>query len=232
MRRKFIPLAVSLAAAVMALAVVTVGQAVKSDVFGSDHDLASPGNPACAQCHTPHNAQGSYLWAMTPSTSLTGLGSFCFSCHDGTVTDVGQFIADSNYESHLVTDAPGQDCDRCHDPHEGDNWQFMSDSIPVAYRNANVCSNCHSTGSFSHPVDELTGLPVDRTWNPYATPADFSGTQLWDTTGTTVVPTGDAYIKCKTCHVPHGAVLGSKLNSMAYSDPSSTGSPLCQNCHQ
>jgi predicted CXXCH cytochrome family protein len=163
---------------------------------------------------------------------------------------VGQFIADTSYGTHLVNpDVEGQDCDRCHDPHQGDNWQFLTDTIPASYRNANVCAvchvhesgdelpsgdgciACHDTGHTSHPIDVLTDLPQDRTWDPSASPPDFSGTTLWDSDGTAIIPEGDAYIKCKTCHVPHGAVLDSALNSMPYSDPDNTHSPICENCH-
>jgi predicted CXXCH cytochrome family protein len=124
-----------------------------------------------------------------------------------------------------------QDCDRCHDPHRGDNWQFTPGDIPASYRGANVCSLCHGTGGHSHPIDVLTDLPQDRTWDPYASTPDFSGTQIWDSAGAQEIPTGTAYIKCETCHMSHGAVPDTDLNSMAYSDAESSNSPICVNCH-
>jgi len=214
----------------MALA-AGVSYAGFTDIYGSAHDTGSPSSPTCQQCHVPHNALAPYLWANPPKLGMSGLQALCFSCHDGTITDVGQFISDSTYDSHDVNPGvEGQDCDRCHEPHQGDNWKFVADSIPATYRNANLCGLCHYTG-FSHPQDQLTDAPVDRTWAPYASPADFSGTRLFDTAGTSEVPTGDGYIKCGTCHVPHGAVNDSELNSMAASD--GTGhEPICENCHQ
>jgi len=208
---------------------LTVAQAGVSDIFGTDHDLGSPGVPTCMQCHTPHGAQGDYLWARTPKTGMSGLQALCFSCHDGSVTDVGQFITTTiNHEVNAGVE--GQDCDRCHDPHE-DNWKFVTDTaIPPAFRNANLCSACHGTGDLSHPL-AMTDKPIDRTWNPYASPADFSGTRLWDNTGTSEVPTGSGHIRCATCHVPHGSVDAEGLNSMQYIDPASKHSPICENCH-
>ncbi len=106
----------------------------------------------------------------------------------------------------------------------------MTGSIPTPYRNANVCDSCHDTGGISHPIDVLTNLPQDRARDPYSATPDFSGTQIWDSAGVQVMPTGDAYIKCNTCHVSHGAVSGTQLNSMAYTGPDSH-SPICENCH-
>jgi predicted CXXCH cytochrome family protein len=222
--------AVFLIGGIMALLLaVGVASASVGDIFGSDHDLGSPGNPTCKQCHIPHNAKGDYLWARTPYSGLSGLQALCFSCHDGTVAQAGQYILDPNYKNHKVNAGQeGQDCDRCHNPHEGDNWKFVNDSIGVDYRNANVCSACHGTGSISHPM-VTTDLPIDRTWDPNTT--DFSGTRLWDATGSAVVDTGPGDIKCATCHTPHGAQPDSKLNTMLFKDPSSSQAPICQNCH-
>jgi len=70
MRTKaFLVIAVA-AAAALALALVSVGRAGPSDIYGSDHDVGSAGNPTCEQCHTPHKAQGIYLWAQVPKTGL------------------------------------------------------------------------------------------------------------------------------------------------------------------
>ncbi len=216
---------IALIAGTLALALgVSAAYGSIADLFGSAHDLGSAGNPSCAQCHTPHAAGGDYLWAMTPSTSLPGLGGLCFSCHDGSIA--GQWIPD--YSSHPVSPGvDGQDCDRCHDPHEGGNWKFATDALAASFQNANLCANCHGTGS-SHSIDVLTNLPSDRSWDPNVD--DFSGTRLFNAAGDAVVPTGDGNIKCATCHVAHGGA-GIGLNSMAYSDAASSHSPICENCH-
>lgn len=228
MIRKVVVIAGVVSALVLALA-ASVGYAGVSDIFGTAHDLGSSGNPTCRQCHIPHNAEGAYLWARTPKTGMSGLQALCFSCHDGTVTSRGQFISDPSYVNHAVTPGvPGSDCDRCHDPHVN-NWKFVTDSaIPAEYRNANLCSACHGTGANSHPL-VATDKPIDRTWNPYAATPDFSGTRLFNSDGSAVVPTGTGYIKCTTCHVAHGAA-SSTLNSMAYTTNDSH-SPICENCH-
>ena len=206
-----------------------------SDIYDTDHDVGTPGNPTCMQCHTPHKADGDYLWAMTPSTSLPGLGGLCFSCHDGTVAwpaIPGQWIPDyANHPTNPGVD--GQDCDLWHDAHE-DNWKFATDALQPNFRNANMCISgaCHFTkhGDDDHEIDVLAApnLPANRDWDPNLT--DFSGTRLFDQPGTAVVPSGDGYIKCATCHVPHGG-SGDAMNSMAYSESDSSRSPICENCH-
>ena len=234
MHRKFVPLAAAAAAGVLALMMVTVAQADKTDVIDSGHDLGSTGNPACMQCHIPHEAQGMYLWSRDPAEGA-GLMALCLSCHDGSITYVGQWIPD--HENHPVNAGQrNQDCDLCHDPHEGDNWRFATNALESSFRNANLCLNgsCHFTmgGDDDHPVDLLTNLSIDRTWDPDTTPVpDFSGARLWNEAGDEEVPSGDAYMKCATCHVPHGGVLNTKLNTMSVADPESKHAAICENCH-
>lgn len=193
----------------------------KSDIYGTAHDLGSPDTPTCKQCHTPHDAKGSYLWARAPKTGMSGLQSLCFSCHDGSITATGAFIADPGYRNHDVEPGvAGEDCDRCHDPHSA-TWKFADPAkLPPASQNADLCLACHGVGSISHWMG-MTDAPGDRTWDPYT--GDFSGTRLWDETGTAVVPTGEAHMKCLTCHAAHGAV-DSGITSMTYD-------ALCLNCH-
>jgi len=236
MRMKFIPLIAAVGAIALALTAVSTGQAGKGGIFVTDHDVGSSGNPTCAQCHTPHDASGDYLWAKTPKSGMTGLGALCFSCHDGSVAEAGMWIPTT--QNHEVTPgAEGEDCDRCHDPHE-DNWKFATDALSASFANANLCAfgGCHHSTHLTdndHDVNVLAGSsqPNDRVWNPNATSPDFSGTRLFNAAGDAVVASGDAYLKCGTCHVAHGGVTGSALNSMA---PTSTDShsPLCENCHQ
>jgi len=202
----------------------TAAPGSKSAVYGTAHDLGSPAIPTCEQCHTPHNAQGNYLWARAPKTGMSGLQALCFGCHDGSITPIGAFIADPSYENHEVEPGvDGGDCDRCHDPH-AETWEFVSPrAVPTASQNANLCLVCHDVGNISHSTGP-TDTPIDRTWDPYATPEpDFSGTRLWNEAGTEVVPAGEAYMKCLTCHTVHGAV-SEDLTSMTPND-------LCLNCH-
>ncbi len=245
-------------AAVLAMALgASVAYGRISDIFESAHDLGSPGNPTCRQCHTPHKAKGLFLWARAPATGRSGIQSLCLSCHDGSVTSVGWYVMDPNYVNHPIQpDTEDQDCDLCHNPHEGGSWKFLREYTPSGspmLRNANVCNTCHaadvgpkglSIGAISHPVDKSIDTAIDRQWNPYATPPDLSGTRLWDETGRHVVSSGPGQVKCETCHTVHGAQAGTTsfdfddgtqgdittLNTMPYSQQKY--SPICQNCHQ
>jgi hypothetical protein len=77
-----------------------------SNVVGTDHNVMVDENP-CEGCHIPHGSSGDFLWAKDPNTGpgssvITddgGVGSssavkpLCYSCHDGTTTDKGQWTA-------------------------------------------------------------------------------------------------------------------------------------------
>lgn len=215
--------------AVLTLLVASSAYAAPGDVINTKHNLGSANNPACFVCHAPHDAKGSYLWARSVGAG-TGLKPLCYSCHDGTVTNTGSYAFDATKIQHQVSaGTKGQDCDRCHDPHKN-SWKFTT----LTQTNADLCTACHGkTGTNNHPIDKVADAypPTDRIWDPKASPADTSGTRLWDATGTTVVTSGSGYIKCLTCHDPHGAV-SDKLNTMAITSGSDASSPLCQNCHK
>jgi len=214
------------------LALGSVASAANKDnVIGSLHDLSGGRVPVCESCHVSHGASGDFLWARTLNTgggAFSGLEALCYGCHDGSVTSSGSYVFSTSPSvySHKVTplgsgETPqGDDCDRCHDPHDDSNGKFL-----VVRADANVCSACHQTGEHSHPLDVQTDYPLVRSWDPAATPP-VVGTRLWNTTGTVVVATGSAYIKCETCHTPHGAHT-QELNAM-----SDSGGVLCINCHR
>jgi hypothetical protein len=67
--------------------------------------------------------------------------------------------------------------------------------------------------------------PLDTTWDPES--GDDHGTRLWNVVGT---GPGD-YVKCLTCHAPHGGVPGTKMNTLGMSTSHDEFLPLCQNCH-
>ena len=106
---------------------LSLGQ--QSDVIGSKHDIGSPGVSACEQCHIPHNAYGDYLWARNPDRAdglYLELKELCYSCHDGTVTDRGDFAFDQNLSQHPTNPGKrGEDCDMCHDAHGADYGNFL-----------------------------------------------------------------------------------------------------------
>jgi predicted CXXCH cytochrome family protein len=194
----------------------------EKDVVGTKHDVSIPGTPVCVNCHIPDESGQDQLWAVKPNTAgdFAGLRPLCFSCHDGTVTSVGTFAFDLTRPLHIRTPGVrGADCDRCHDPHGTPYAKFLK--LPG---NADFCRNCHPiAGPVNHPVDvnaRALGInPTDSTWDPYQ--GDYSGTRLWNADGT---GPGD-YVKCLTCHNPHGGTPGTQFNTMPVEQ-------LCQNCHK
>ncbi len=220
-------IAVTVAVAILASAGVVLGEK-KKDVSGTKHDVATEGTQACVYCHLPRDAEGELLWARDPNTSgeFAGLKPLCFSCHDGTVTAVGGYAFASGGPEHAgVPGLKGQDCDRCHDPHETGYGEFIKYS-----GGASFCSNCHQeAGPTDHPIDVdvhvLGTSPLDSSWDPDA--GDIQGTRLWNAEGS---GPGD-YVKCLSCHAPHGGLPDTKMNTMGISGSHEEFLPLCQNCH-
>jgi len=239
---------------------VGVSYAGPGDIYGSAHDLGSPGNPTCQQCHIPHKAQGAYLWARTPKPAAPGYqlltdaptAPLCLSCHDGTVASNDMWIvADTTVNhrmgapTHFTSYGDGY-CAGCHDPHNG-NWRFtkalMSPTKPPNPYNGQFCLSCHGGTRFptdpavNHPWETAgamspPNLPADQTFDPGA--ADTSGTRLWDSaTLKEPVSAGSAgNVTCLTCHGVHGAASdNATLNSMSLYDLEGR-EVLCGNCHQ
>ena len=237
---------------------VGVSYAGPGDIYGSAHDLGSPGNPTCQQCHIPHDAQGPYLWARTPKPAAPGYqlltdaptAPLCFSCHDGTVALDSMYIAADttvNHRmgpaTHLSTYGDGY-CSACHDAHDGD-WRFTKDLMkagkPPNPDNAQVCLACHTRAPFDTPDKNhpwatagmtAPNLPTDQTFDPRS--GDSSGTRLWDsaTLKEPVLAGSSGNVTCLTCHGVHGAQSdNATLNAMAYTDGTSH-EPICENCHQ
>ena len=220
------------AAAILSLAFLMHGSGT---ILGEDrrisetqHDVAIPGTPVCMYCHIPHATNAEALWASKPNMSgpFSGLRPLCFSCHDGTVTSLGSFAFDLSRPLHLRSPGVvGADCDRCHDPHETGYGDFIRYS-----GGASFCSNCHQeAGPTDHPIDVdvhvLGTSPLDSSWDPDA--GDIQGTRLWNAEGS---GPGD-YVKCLSCHAPHGGLPDTKMNTMGISGSHEEFLPLCQNCH-
>ncbi len=219
-------------AAIAFLFLSTLGASVvigeMKSVSNTSHDVAPPDVSPCVYCHLPRDPDGDLLWANNPNSGddFSGLEPLCFSCHDGTVTSVGSYVFDGARPDHLSN--PGlrnQDCDRCHDPHDEGYGKFIK--LPNA---ANFCNNCHSrAGSTDHPIDvdvRASNIqPIDVHWNPEED--DFSGTRLWNIEGT---GPGD-YMKCLTCHSPHGSEAGTDINTLAFDSTHDAFLSICQNCH-
>lgn len=217
---------------VLATAILTSAGLVlaekKKDLAGTKHDVASEGNQACVYCHLPRESEGELLWAREPNSegTFSGLKPLCFSCHDGTVANIRKYAFRDDSPLHeTVPGVKGQDCDRCHDPHETGYGKFIKYS-----GGADFCHNCHEeAGPGDHPIDVdvrvLGHLPLDSTWNPDV--GDSQGTRLWNEDGTA----DGTYVKCLTCHAPHGGLPDTAMNTMGVSASHEEFMPLCQNCH-
>jgi hypothetical protein len=167
MRVKLIPLIAAMGAVALALTMVTSGQAGKGDIFGGDHDTGTPGSPTCAQCHTPHKAEGMYLWANVPYSPYAGESEIlplCFSCHDGSVTSDGSYFVDADHNHPQGTVMYDPD----HVPGTGDEFPITEHG---AYETSCKkcmepdCGKCHDAHS-----DAWVFLDTER-----FTPADHNG---------------------------------------------------------
>lgn len=198
-------------------------------VYGTGHDVSSPTTAPCIFCHIQKDPQEMGVWETTPPVTgfLAGLKRLCFSCHDGTVTARGAYVFESARPEHPRTPGVrGQDCDRCHDPHgprQEDFGFFLK--LPGA---AAMCHNCHATaGPSNHPLDvnpyAYGVVPTDTQWDPHN--GDYTGTRLWDESGTQEGP----LMKCLTCHGPHGGYPGTGMLTVGF--PAESGPSLCQSCH-
>jgi predicted CXXCH cytochrome family protein len=172
-------------ALVVLISVFAFGESVQSEIQGSDHDLSGAGTKLCDACHTPHNARGEALWSSTTSGEFTGVADLCYSCHDGSITDVGSTTAfDPTKDQHIMV---GSDCsaaDGCHDVHNQN--PNMTGRFLVAGLNRinnSYCEPCHNETPFAGAEH----LGVHNTANSHYTD------------GTTFI--------CESCHSMHGAVM-------------------------
>ncbi len=196
-------------------------------VAGTKHDVSVGGVPPCAYCHEQRDPAGDVLWRRTsgPDSDFSPVKALCFSCHDGTVTSVGVYVFDPSRPLHPMSPGvKGQDCDRCHDPHDPGAGKFIKRP-----GGASFCMDCHPRAGLGHPVDvdaiAAGKVPIDSTWDPAH--GDFNGTRLWNSDGT---GPGN-YVKCLTCHSPHGGQPGSAMNTYTAPAGDHSFSALCFNCH-
>ena len=166
-------------------------------VAGTKHDMYFLGKGTdqnvCSYCHIPHNAAGEKIWSnWTNTAELTSgvsspIGNLCYTCHDGTTTDLGAgTVFDIGLQQHKIS--PGSDCNFCHSVHDNTNGMFMNvaKTQSADTESATYCETCHDatmpTGAQPHG-DHLAGSE-----HPYKD----SGPVL-DTS-------------CNACHQMHGAV--------------------------
>ncbi|MBI4738610.1 hypothetical protein HY772_03470 [Candidatus Woesearchaeota archaeon] len=189
-------------------------------VAGSKHDMYSLGKGqdqnVCNYCHIPHNAAGEKIWstwaneAQLASGPSTTIGNMCYTCHDGTATNIGQSTAFNNsLQQHKITS--GQDCNMCHSVHDNTNGMFMvipkTESASSVY-SPTYCETCHDATMY--PGAEHLGDHLAGTEHKYK------------------------YIggSCNTCHWVHGAAnytTGGLTNPILRMDNSNGA--LCNLCH-
>jgi hypothetical protein len=161
-------------------------------VSGGAHDMRGwTGNSGdgqykaylCEACHAPHNAGSTALWSQTVviTGGFSAVQNLCFTCHDGTITDIGSLTAFStSLETHATP--AGNDCsggvDSCHDVHNNDNGKFIDVALDAG--SGTYCVTCHGTGTALAGGDHLLG-------------------SMHYTDGTN--------FNCNSCHTPHGAAI-------------------------
>lgn len=203
--------------------VIIVNQSeVSAGVAGSKHDLTSRGSEknVCAYCHVPHKAAGAKIWSNFGNTSqLTGgsstaIGNLCYTCHDGTVTDIGlKTVFNTALQQHKITE--GQDCNMCHSVHDNTNERFMKVAKTgggggTGTASPSYCETCHSGASMPAKAAEL-GDHITGTQHPYM------------------------FGNCKGCHTVHGAAnytpeKGTVKNPILRWD--NVDSAMCTLCHE
>jgi len=201
---------------VLLVNLVFLAQGTEAGVQGSKHDMYFMGKGTdpnmCSYCHIPHNAAGDKIWsdwgneARLTSGSSTAMGNMCYTCHDGTATQVGKTtIFNFSLQQHKITD--GKDCDMCHTVHDNTNGKF---SIVPKTSGENTyyetyCETCHDATMF--PGAEHLGDHTAGSQHPRA-------------------------MRCTGCHLVHGAY---NYSTEELTNPilgyENTDSAMCRLCH-
>jgi len=208
----------------------------RAGVGGSKHDMYFNGRGAiqeiCWYCHIPHNAAGDKIWsdwgneAQLMGGPSTTIGNMCYTCHDGTVTDIGQnTVFNNSLQQHKISS--GRDCDMCHDPHDDTNGKFMK----VAESQNSYCASCHNSVVNAGGLGDHTGLgnhPSYATSPSAGVHNTGAGCNVCHS-----VEEGPKFYSCYRCHDKgHSAVMYSTAeisNPILKAD--NTDSQLCGGCH-
>lgn len=197
-------------------------------VVGSDHDLQvsdTAGGTAtvCYSCHVPHNAYGDKLWATgvsaSDSTDFGDIGALCYSCHDGSLTTIGQAtVFNTSLEQHKPLGIGCSDATAgCHDVHN-QNANLTGKFLVIDQVDGSYCVDCHDDAPY------------------YTSPAPPGGDHR-TTVGGNHQSNNDGF-KCQQCHTPHGATKqgtnpGTLTNPILLAD-NQTGTyygDFCVSCH-
>jgi doubled CXXCH motif protein len=194
-----------------------------SAINSGDHDMVTAGKGTdtnlCGYCHIPHNAVGDKIWSdwgneARIGTGISDIGDLCYTCHDGTATNVGSTTAfDQTKEQHKVS--TGLDCDMCHTVHD-QNPNLSGKFLSVADLDADgtYCDECHdsddagSLGDHTAGTQHPMGGPTPNNCHKCHAPAHGA------------TPTVDTYEN------PEGTVLTNPIMNESNED-----SAYCASCH-
>ncbi len=195
----------------------------QASILGSEHDMFSrqlgQDPNVCSYCHIPHNAVGDTIWsdwaneAELENGPSSELGNKCYTCHDGTVTNIGQTtVFNTALQQHKVEE--GADCNMCHTVHDNTNGKFLGivKTQSPETESATYCQTCHDATMYEgaeHLGDHLAGSE-----HPYKD----SGAVLDES--------------CNSCHQMHGAVnyTTEKLTNPILKEDN-TDTAFCASCH-
>ncbi|PIQ89523.1 MAG: hypothetical protein COV72_02550 [Candidatus Omnitrophica bacterium CG11_big_fil_rev_8_21_14_0_20_42_13] len=227
-----IPLAISL--------IVLAYNLSFAGVSGTVHDMYSLGkgtdpNP-CGYCHMPHKAAGEKIWSdwgnetQLTSGPSTAIGNMCYTCHDGTVTNVGLSTAfNASRQQHKIP--AGQDCDMCHSVHDNTNGKFMN----VVKKQQTYCAACHDAIVNAGGLGDMTSAGNH--------PSYWASTPAHNINGS---PTGAfctachervhySQFDCRGCNFCHKAHDGTNYSTAQVPNPilkaDNTDSQYCASCH-
>ncbi len=198
--------------ATIVLAFCLAPVATLGGVEGSDHDLTAGGQELCFACHIPHNAFGDNLWSSVPSGVFPFYMDMCYTCHDGSITTIGQAtVFDPTLESHILFGVGCSAWVSCHDVHiqrPNGTGKFLKCNLV----GNSWCVDCHD-GS---PSGLAASLGDHVAANNHFIDANFT---------------------CSKCHTAHGATpqttqIGSLTHPILLEDNNTTYyGDFCISCH-
>jgi predicted CXXCH cytochrome family protein len=196
---------------VLALSLIFSSNLSFAATSNSQHDMYFLGkgtsSNVCSYCHVPHNAVGDKIWsdwgneAQLSSGPSTIIGNMCYTCHDGTATNVGQgTVFNTVLQQHKIS--PGEDCDMCHTVHDNTNGMFMK----VAKKQDSYCAACHDGIINAGGFGDMTGPGNHPNYWISKPKHDYFGRP---TGADCIICHKDSNKKddgsCYLCHTSHGA---------------------------
>ena len=217
----------------------------KTDTTPTDKSTtSSENNGVCAQCHTPHNAKGEFLWARDRGSDPGVTGALCTNCHrDGGLADkkvIGPHSHPLNrtllsgmqphlplFSTEAQADVKHIECATCHDPHQWD----PNNPLSRAGANANVEGDA-STSFLRRSAAgkaELCAECHQQQSLVRGTDHDMQVTAplAVNAQGETVAQSG----VCGQCHTVHNAQSDLRLWARPPGPGQDLDEQLCRSCH-